>query len=510
LCGYSIANYDNNQSVSQNKIEQGNSSKNGERQLPSGSNEMGQGQNPHSDNEAQTPQGQPSNSKLDEQLNDTGTQKQNINNIGTNTNDKYGIPLVVYSVIFFSLAIGAYFIFKYKDIKINLKNKKIIILTIFCVGLLLRISFGALVEGHSMDLNAFKTWATQAANSFSEFYSSASSSDYPPFYIYILYLIGKIASIPALSQYYTLLLKIPSILADIASAYVIYKLAKKYLSLEISIMLSAFYIFNPAIFINSTFWGQVDSFFTLIIILSVYFMAENKIGLATGFFTVAVLMKPQGIIYLPLLLFEVVRKRELKVLLKMGLISLGVGLVIILPFSLHQDPLWIINLYSRTISEYPYASVNGYNFFTLIGANYVKDTSTLFVLSYHSWGMIFIVLTTLFSWFIYIKGNNTKFAPVVALIQIAGVFTFSVGMHERYLFPAAALVILSFIYHKDKRLILLAIGYSITSYINTHVILFGINNNSITIITSLLNVILFGYLVKILWDIVIKKRVYTF
>jgi Gpi18-like mannosyltransferase len=467
-------------------------------QMPSGENNQSQGQAPDSQ----------SNGKHN---NKNFTQKGPG---GGNDNSSYGTSLIIYSIVFFGLAIGAYFIMKYKKIKIDPKNQKLIILTVLGVGLLLRIAFGLLVEGYTSDLNFFKTWATKAANSLSEFYSGSRSSDYPPFYIFILYFVGKLTSISSLSGYSTLLVKIPPIIADIVSAYIIYKLAKKYVSSEMSTILALFYIFNPAVFINSALWGQVDSFFTMIILIAVYLMSENKIVLSTMVFTIGVLMKPQGIIYLPILFFEIVRRKDFKLFLKMAGVAIGTALVIIIPFSFNQSPLWIFNLYSNTISEYPYASVNGFNFFSLIGANYVKNTSTLFLFSYHSYGMFFIVLITLFSWFIYAKGNDTRLAPVAALIQIAGVFTFSVGMHERYLFPAAALAILAYIYQKDKRFLFLALGFSITIFINTYSILCGnsflmngVSYGPTLIIASLLNIILFGYLAKIVWDIVIKKKI---
>ncbi|MCL6558637.1 MAG: hypothetical protein K6U74_07495, partial [Firmicutes bacterium] len=183
-----------------------------------------------------------------------------------NAGTRYAPQLITYSVIFISLSIAAYGLFLRKKIKIDPGHERIFILTLLCVGLLLRISSATLIEGHPFDMNLFKNWATAAANNLFQVYSSPRSSDYPPLYMYILFLIGKIASVPAMSPYFTLLLKLPSMAADIATSYLIYRIAGKYLSPEISILLSAFYIFNPAVFINSTFWGQVDSFFTFIIV----------------------------------------------------------------------------------------------------------------------------------------------------------------------------------------------------------------------------------------------------
>lgn len=156
-----------------------------------------------------------------------------------------------------------------------------------------------------------------------------------------------------------------------------------------------------------------------------------------------------------------------------------------------------------------------FNFFSLLGANFTEDAGTLFVFSYHSWGLIAIVMITAFSWFLFFKGNSGVYAAAVGLLLIDGVFTFSTRMHERYLFPAVALSLLTFIYLREKRLMFLAAGFSATIYINTHFVLIetlsGINSVSsgpILIGTSLVNVLLFVYLIKVLYEIVKERRKY--
>jgi len=429
-----------------------------------------------------------------------------------NANSNYSLQIIVYAIVFLPLFLAAYYMVTNKKVKIQPGHVKILILTILGVGLLLRIPMALLITGHPFDLTTFKNWATTAANNFSQFYQGRNASDYPPLYIYMLFVIGKIGSITALTPFFTLLLKLPSIVADIATAFLIYKLAKKYLAVEMSLLLAAFYTFNPAVLINSTIWGQVDSFFTLIIVAALVVLTEKKIDLATVLFTAAILMKPQGIIFLPVLFFELIRLKTLRSWLKVLIPGIVTALVLVLPFSLNTNGLWIFKLYASTLGEYPYASVNAFNFFSLLGANFTKDASTLLVFSYHSWGLIAIVLITVFSWFLFIKGNSRIYASAVALLLIDGVFTVSSRMHERYLFPAVALSILAFIYLRDKRLLLLAVGYSVTSYINTHFVLFetqsGINSvayGPILIVTSLFNVFLLIYLIRVLYDLVMRE-----
>ncbi|AGY76733.1 glycosyltransferase 87 family protein [Clostridium autoethanogenum] len=512
FCIYSIKNYKANTIISKNNIQQFNNNKSNKNiPVPKDNAKFSNGTRYNQKNNIQN---QPGNSmhfgKENSKRSRNGTHQipgGDMRGDFSSTKSKYAPFLTLYLIAFLILCAGTFYFITRRDLKINKDNIKILIFSLLCIGLFLRISLSTVMEGYGGDINLFKDWASTAANSFSQFYTNARSSDYPPLYMYVLFLIGKISSISLINPYYTLLLKLPSIIADVVTAYFIYKIAKKYLSLEFSILLSAFYIFNPVTFIDSALWGQVDSFFTLIIVLSLFLLSEGKTILSSIAFTCAVLMKPQGIIFLPVLLFELVRERNLKTFVKSIVSGLITALVIILPFSYSQNALWIFKLYSKTISEYPYASVNGFNFFNLIGANYKKNSEVFFIFNYQIWGMIAITAITLSCWYLYAKNKNKAFVFAAALVQISGVFTFSTGMHERYLFPAAALSVISFVYLKDKRLLALAVGYTITIYTNIYYILFGssrgMNSDSHSLITdgiSLLNIILFIYLMKILID----------
>ncbi|WDM21916.1 glycosyltransferase 87 family protein [Paenibacillus polymyxa] len=419
-----------------------------------------------------------------------------------NSSSAYATPLAIFAALFFGAFVFIVYRFRAREWKLGERNRGLMLWTVLGVGFFLRMAIAPWISGH-MDLMLFRNWATTAADSLSGFYTNGSS-DYPPFYIYILYVIGQIGSTDAFSPYMSVLLRLPNILADIVTAYMLYRLASKRVGYGISLGLAIFYVFNPAVFINSTFWGQVDSFFTMLIVAMIVLLVENRVGWSTVLFTVAVLMKPQGIIYGPVLFFELLRQRKIQP----WLLSIGGAVVttilVILPFSWGQEPLWLLDLYKGTVGEYPYASVNAYNFFALIGGNYTQDTTTLFLFSYHTWGMICIVLVTLFTWWMFIRSRKPQFAAAAALVLIAGVFTFASSMHERYLFPAAALAVLAYLYLRDRRFLWLAGGFSLTIFLNTFDIFYSSNSRDqygiILGVTSLLNVLLFGYLVKVVWD----------
>ncbi|MCL6459126.1 MAG: hypothetical protein K6T85_14055, partial [Gorillibacterium sp.] len=201
----------------------------------------------------------------------------------TQVEDRYSTPLMIYAFAFLGVFITAYLIYTRRRIATLKVNKKLMLWTLLGVGFFLRIAISPWVGGHPYDTGLFKSWATSAAANLSTFYLNGSS-DYPPFYIYVLYIVGKAVSVSTFSPYFTLLIKLPSLLADVLTAFLIYRLASKRLPLFISVMLTAFYLFNPAVFINSTFWGQVDSFFTLLLVCALIAVSKDRVWLAAALF----------------------------------------------------------------------------------------------------------------------------------------------------------------------------------------------------------------------------------
>jgi len=425
---------------------------------------------------------------------------------GTGGGNHFLVLLYIYAAGFFLLS-GLLF-YRYAAGKINFSpgDSRLILIILLVLGLFLRLYLAAVIEGHSGDLSFFRNWSASAARDLTNFYSN-SRCDYPPLYIYVLCLLGKTASITSLQPYTTILLKLPSILADLVTAWLICHWSKRCLPERAGVLLAASYIFNPAVFINSAMWGQVDSCYTLLIALAIWALINSKTVFSSGLFSAAILMKPQGIIFLPVLAFDLLRQKNWQSILKALAGFAAVAVIIVLPLAWQQGAAWIIRLFSGTIGEYPFASVNAFNLFYLLGANYVSDSQVPCLFSYHNWGMLFIVLTTAYTWWIYARGNTTRLAAAAALMLIVGVFTLGPSMHERYLFPATALAIMAFIALTDKRFLLLAGGFSISVFINTGMVLLtgsGFGHSSsygmAAPIVSILNMLLLVYLAWVLYD----------
>ena len=138
-------------------------------------------------------------------------------------------------------------------------------------------------HGFSNDIACFAAWADRIFTlGPGQFYSAEMFTDYPPGFMYVLYLIGALRSllqIPYYSDLHILLLKLPAILCDIACGFLLYREAVKRLHFSDlqGIFAASAYLFQPAVILNSSCWGQVDSVYTLMIILMCLFLMKGNL-----------------------------------------------------------------------------------------------------------------------------------------------------------------------------------------------------------------------------------------
>ncbi|MFR4008840.1 MAG: hypothetical protein ACLT0Y_05890, partial [Christensenellales bacterium] len=104
------------------------------------------------------------------------------------------------------------------------------------------------IRGHQTDINCFTAWAGHAANVGPwKFYTTGMWADYPPGYILVLWLVGlfgKLFGMGTAGIGFAYLVKLPAILADVFSAYLVYKLAKKRFSEKSALCLCALMALN--------------------------------------------------------------------------------------------------------------------------------------------------------------------------------------------------------------------------------------------------------------------------
>ena len=106
---------------------------------------------------------------------------------------------------------------------------------VFCavlaLGLILRFILGYNINGFEADISCFKAWAAYTHDyGFNNMYYRDFFLDYPPGYLYMLYIVEAFRRLFGVDQYaqsYTLMIKLAPILSDIACAAALWVLARK-------------------------------------------------------------------------------------------------------------------------------------------------------------------------------------------------------------------------------------------------------------------------------------------
>ena len=193
------------------------------------------------------------------------------------------------------------------------------LLVLLGLGLAFRLVLALAIfpgQGLSSDLGFFESWAgTLARVGPGAFYATAGSANYPPGYMYVLWLIGAIAGLFGTSSSHALvlLLKIPAITADIALAALLYGAARRWFGGRAGLLAAAIYLFIPVTWYDSALWGQVDAVGTLVMVAAIVLLVEGWSEPAAALAAFSLLIKPQDAIVLVVLIPVLVARHLLRV-----------------------------------------------------------------------------------------------------------------------------------------------------------------------------------------------------
>ena len=373
--------------------------------------------------------------------------------------------------------------FQKEEDKCKFQNITRFVWIIFGAALLLRLILAYTTHGFGNDIACFAAWADRIFSvGPGAFYSAETFTDYPPGFMYVLYLIGALRSllgIPYYSSLHIMLLKLPAILCDMACGCLLFREASKRLHFSEmqSVCVACAYLFQPAIILNSSCWGQVDSVHTLVVILMCLFLMDGKMLPAYAIYGIGVLLKPQTLIFTPVLLVGILDHvflqdfswRKFFYNLCGGLAVICGMLLLCVPFGLDAAT----SQYTSTLGSYEYAAVNAYNFWGLLGMNWVDQNTIFLFLPCRTWGSIAIVLIVLFTFLIALRCRKepSRYFCLGAFI-ILTMFLFSVRMHERYMYPGLALLLFCCLYKPAGSLWKCYAGFAALHFYNTANVLY--------------------------------------
>lgn len=356
----------------------------------------------------------------------------------------------------------------------RLKNniqKNLVVYYLILSGFLIRLIFASF-PGFHVDTDTFFAWSVRAFDlGLSNFYSKDVWTNYTPGMIYLFYLLGAVRELFSISdQYFYFVLKLPSIISDLGLAYLIYLVLSKVTSKRMALYGLAFCLFNPVLIFNASIWGAFDGFMTLFLFLSVYYLAQKKLILASIFFGVSLLVKPQAIAIAPVfvfwLLFTYSRKTIVNNFLKLSLPGIIAIFILSLPFFL-SDPLFgFLNLFVQMAQDYKANSLFAYNLWGIFGF-WIDDSTFLGPLSYQTWGILLLAVFWIYFFILFYKKKISD-VYTLATLGFLAFFFLPTRVHERYLFSAIPFLILISVYLKNRILIICTVLLSLLHTINLY------------------------------------------
>ena len=351
-------------------------------------------------------------------------------------------------------------------------------------------------KGFPDDISAFEQWALALGTTGTTgFYADTSGLrypvlDYPPGYMYVLLLVGKLYThLCSCSTDDGLMLKIleklPAVLADFGVAFAAYAVARTISGERRARVAAAALLVLPPLWIVSAYWGQVDSVACLALLLTLWAAAGRRWILMWALFACTVLIKPQAAPLLPLLLVWEWRAGGSLASFAAGLGSAGIiAYLSTLPFTADHGLIasvrWLLERYTNGISKYPFNTTGGFTLFGVTGNYYQSDAQRIFGLPLHTWGIaLFLVLLIA----VTVKLNALlREAPsrlgllTSAYVVLAGFFVLSTRMHERYLMPA--LVVGAIVACAERRHLFTVLAFAATFSVNCAFILSGFYGGS--------------------------------
>lgn len=340
-------------------------------------------------------------------------------------------------------------------------------------------------QGFWFDLNNdWPRWSAYTLeNGLSNIYNS--DTNYMPFYLHLLYWFGQIQGSKELIYQNSYQLKYYFLVFDLLQAILLVHALKKYYRKN---YLEYFLLLNIAYLYSSAFWGQLDCIPSFFVVLSFIYLFERKLILSAVLMVLAMYVKLQAIIFVPIFIlifaYYCYIEYSLKLIVKILLAVIGIQLLFLIPFiwSGTLDKLW--SVVTHSVGFFPRVTWNAFNMWHLLlkqNPNEVSDTLTFRGLSYKNWGLTLFFVSSLLAMLPLLKIlvqhfidrsylEKKEIAQIWLISGTIAVLFFYVNtqMHERYSYPA---MILYFAYGFLTNRYLLYILTSIAYLLNVDAIL---------------------------------------
>lgn len=227
-----------------------------------------------------------------------------------------------------------------------------------------------------------------------------------------------------------------SIPFDLAVAVVLYVAATHLTGRGRALIAPALYLLNPAVLLAGPVWGQVDAAGTLMLLLALLALAGGRFGWAGGLAMVAGMVKPQfGLVVLPVAAVAVMHWRATgsRAPVVRGLIGAAVAYTVV-ALPLRLDPATFIGRVVESGGFKQISSANAANLWGLLQGYKIPDGGLVYV------GGALLLIGLAAALLPLRRHHDLWTILAVGLFVCFAFFFLPTRVHERYLFPAMAVL----------------------------------------------------------------------
>jgi dolichyl-phosphate-mannose-protein mannosyltransferase len=286
-------------------------------------------------------------------------------------------------------------------------------------------------DGHSGDVLVIHRWAEVLAEHGPWGFYAHSNSIYPAL-LYLYWPMGVVLDGEALD----LAIKGSSIPFDLALGVLLFVLVRGLAGPWRGLAAAGLYLLNPAVLIAGPMWGQIDAAGTLLFVAALAALTRPRLALAAALAVLAGLVKPQfGLVLLPVAFLAVRNRRahgQRHPILRVAAGAVGTYLTVTLPLLL--DPIRLVSGVLGNAGMKPFVSVSAPNPWALLFGYRVPDDGYVFVGAARFIAGLVAALLTLR------RGHDLWTLLTVGTLIVFAFFFLPTRVHERYLFPAMAVL----------------------------------------------------------------------
>ncbi len=227
-----------------------------------------------------------------------------------------------------------------------------------------------------------------------------------------------------------------SIPFDLAIGVVAYLATRRLVGPVRALVAPALYLFNPAVLLAGPIWGQIDAAGTLAYLLALLALAGRRFGAAGACAVLALLIKPQfGLVLLPVGLVGLLRWRETgdRSPAVRGLLG-GAAAYAVVAVPLRMDPFSYLGRVIGSGSFKESSSVNAANIWGLLAGYNKPDGGLLYV------GAVLLLIGLVAAMLPLLRRQDLFTILAVGAFVIFAFYFLPTRVHERYLFPAMAVI----------------------------------------------------------------------